>query len=272
MSRPKSSIVPDQLVRRANVHAGMKIRVRIRCVAQGFLGPIGNRAQEVLKHRSLGSVPAHIIRDMALAPPVLQGRIVRLEPLERHHIEALAAASAGDPPLYRWSPVPQGVPATTAYVETALAWRDAGKAMPFAIIRASDGLVIGSSRFFDIERWAWPSGHPAHDRPGPDVCEIGYTWLARSAIRTGANTESKFLMLTHAFEVWQAIRVCFHTDVRNERSRAALERIGAQFEGVLRAHRLAADLIPRDSARYSILAGEWPLVKGRLQELLTAQR
>ena len=79
-------------------------------------------------------------------------------------------------------------------------------------------------------------------------------------------------MLAHAFEAWGAHRVCFHTDVRNERSRAALERIGAQFEGVLRAHRLAADLIPRDSARYSILAGEWPRVKARLQELLTAQR
>ena len=164
--------------------------------------------------------------------------------------------------------MPQGVPATTAYVETALAWRDAAKAMPFAIIRASDGLVIGSSRFFDIERWAWPLGHPAHDRPGPDVCEIGYTWLAPSAIRTGANTESKFLMLTHAFEVWQTIRVCFHTDVRNERSRRALARIGGQFEGILRGHRMAADFIPRDSVRFSIIASEWPVTKHALEQLL----
>ena len=106
----------------------------------------------------------------------------------------------------------------------------------------------------------------------PDACEIGYSWLGPLSIRTAANTESKLLMLTHAFETWKVLRVCFHTDFRNGRSRAALERIGAQFEGVLRAHRLAADLIPRDSARYSILAGEWPVVKPRLQELLTAQR
>jgi RimJ/RimL family protein N-acetyltransferase len=206
---------------------------------------------------------------MALDTPVLQGRYVRLEPLERHHIEGLAAASAGDPPLYRWSPVPQGVPATTAYVETALAWREAGKAMPFAIIRASDGLVIGSSRFFDMERWAWPSGHASHGRTAPDVCEIGYTWLARAAVRTGANTESKFLMLTHAFEVWQVVRVCFHTDVRNERSRQALARIGGQFEGILRGHRMAADFIPRDSVRFSIIASEWPATKHALEQLLT---
>jgi RimJ/RimL family protein N-acetyltransferase len=205
---------------------------------------------------------------MALDTPVLQGRHVRLEPLERHHIEGLAAASAADPPLYRWSPVPQGMQATTTYVDTALAWRDAGMAIPFAIIRAADGLVIGSSRFFDIERWAWPSGHPSHGRSGPDVCEIGYTWLARSAIGTGANTESKFLMLTHAFEVWQVVRVCFHTDVRNARSRRALERIGGQFEGILRGHRMAADFIPRDSARFSIIASEWPVTKRALEQLL----
>ena len=196
--------------------------------------------------------------------PVLQGRLVRLEPLERHHIDGLAAASAGDPSLYRWSPIPQGVQAAAAYVDTALSWRDAGKAVPFAIVRASDGVIIGSSRFFDLERWAWPSGQ----RPMPDVCEIGYTWLARSAIRSGANTEAKLLMLTHAFETWQVIRVCFHTDVRNERSRAALARIGGQFEGILRGHRLASDFIPRDSVRFSILASEWPATKQRLEQLL----
>jgi RimJ/RimL family protein N-acetyltransferase len=201
---------------------------------------------------------------MTLDTPVLQGRLIRLEPLDRSHIDGLVAASADDPPLYKWSPVPQGVQAATAYVETALKWRDDGKAVPFAIVRASDGVVIGSSRFFDLERWAWPSGQ----RTTPDVCEIGYTWLARSSIRTGANTEAKLLMLTYAFEVWQVIRVCFHTDVRNERSRAALARIGAQFEGILRGHRMAADFIPRDSVRFSILASEWPATKQRLEQLL----
>ena len=87
-------------------------------------------------------------------------------------------------------------------------------------------------------------------------------------MRTAANTESKLLMLTHAFEVWKVLRVCFHTDSRNQRSRAALERIGGQFEGVLRAHRMAADFIPRDSVRYSIVASEWPAARQRLLRLL----
>jgi len=92
--------------------------------------------------------------------------------------------------------------------------------------------------------------------------------LARSAIRTAANTEAKLLMLTHAFESWQVLRVCFHTDARNQRSRAALERIGAKFEGILRSHRMAADYIPRDSVRYSIVEAEWPDVKQRLSQRL----
>ncbi len=198
----------------------------------------------------------------------LYGRYVRLEPLELHHVEGLVAASAVDPSLYQWSPIPQGEIETKKYIETALAWKEAGTAMPFAIVRQEDGIVIGSTRFWNMEYWAWPQGHPLHDRTTPDACEIGYTWLTHSAIRTVANTESKLLMLTHAFEGWQVLRVCFHTDVRNERSRAALARIGAQFEGILRSHRMAADFIPRDSARFSILASEWPSVNERLQRLV----
>ena len=199
---------------------------------------------------------------------VLRGRYVRLEPLDLRHVDGLVAASAGEPALYQWSPVPQGKVAATNYVATALAWREAGTAVPFAIIRAEDGVVIGSTRFFDLERWSWPPGHPRHGRQSPDACEIGYTWLARSAIRTAANTEAKLLMLTHAFESWQMLRVCLHTDARNQRSRAAIERIGGKFEGILRAHRMAADYIARDSARYSIVAAEWPDVKKRLTRLL----
>ena len=101
----------------------------------------------------------------------------------------------------------------------------------------------------------------------PDACEIGYTWLARSALRTAANTEAKLLMLTHAFECWRVLRVCLHTDARNQRSRTAIERIGGKFEGILRSHRMAADYIARDSARYSIVAAEWPDVKKRLTRL-----
>lgn len=199
---------------------------------------------------------------------VLQGVHVRLEPLEHRHIDGLASASAGDPSLYQWSPVPQGRAEAVTYVETAMAWREAGSAVPFAIVRLNDGVVIGSTRFWNLERWSWPKGHPSHGRGVPDACEIGYTWLTRSAIRTAANTEAKLLMMAHAFEVWQVLRVCFHTDARNQRSRAALERIGGKFEGILRAHRMAADYIPRDSVRYSIVAAEWPGVRQRLMQLL----
>ena len=152
----------------------------------------------------------------------LEGRHVRLEPLELRHADGLAAASAVEPSLYQWSPVPQGKLEATKYIETALAWREAGTALAFATIRVGDGIVIGSTRFFDI------------------------------------------LMLTHAFETWKVHRVCLHTDVRNQRSRNAIERMGGRFEGILRAHRMAADFIPRDSARYSIIASEWPAAKQQL--------
>jgi RimJ/RimL family protein N-acetyltransferase len=203
--------------------------------------------------------------------PRLDGKYVRLEPLEARHIEALAAASSGGGLLYQWSAVPQGKSAVERYVNTALAWRDAGTAAPFATVRVNDNAVIGCTRFFDIERWAWPEEHERHRRAFPDGCEIGYTWLSHGAIRTPANTEAKLLMLTHAFETWGVLRVCFHTDARNLRSRAALERIGGKFEGVLRSHRMAADFIPRDSVRYSIIAAEWRATRKRLIELLVAR-
>jgi len=198
----------------------------------------------------------------------LTGKHGRLEPLAPRHIAGLVAASAGDPSLYQWSPVPQSLEAATSYVNTAIAWREAGTAVPFAIVRNADGVVIGSTRFFNIERWDWPVGHAEHGRRVMEGCEIGYTWLSPSAVRTAANSESKLLMMTHAFETWRVLRVCLHTDVRNTRSRAAIERIGGKLEGILRAHRMAADFIPRDSARYSIIASEWPEVKRCLIERL----
>lgn len=199
---------------------------------------------------------------------MLQGRRIRLEPLEYQHIDGLVTAAADDPSLYRWSAVPQSKAEATKYVDTASAWRDAGSTVPFATVRLDDGAVIGSTRFWNLEQWSWPQGHPAYGRSAPDACEIGYTWLMCSAIRTAANTEAKLLMLTHAFETWQVCRVCFHTDIRNHGSRAALERIGGQFEGILRAHRMAADYTARDSVRYSILTAEWPAVKERLMRLM----
>src|SRR5512143_4138415 len=125
----------------------------------------------------------------------LTGKHVRLEPLAMRHAAALAAAAAGNAELYKWSPVPQTVPEAEQYIQTALAWRDAGTAVSFATVRLADNVVVGSTRFFNMEVFAWPAGHALHGRKTPDGCEIGYTWLSPSAIRTPINTEAKSLML-----------------------------------------------------------------------------
>jgi RimJ/RimL family protein N-acetyltransferase len=202
------------------------------------------------------------------ATVVLQGKYVRLEPLEQSHAEQLVAAADGETMLYQWTQVPRNAAEAKEYIRTATSWRDAGTALPFATIRLDDGALVGSTRFFNLEYWAWPKGHARHGRIAPDVGEIGYSWLSRSAIRSAANTEAKVLMLTYAFETWEVLRTCFHTDLRNLRSQAAIARIGGIREGVLRAHRLAADATPRDSARYSIIAKEWPGVQERLKRIL----
>jgi RimJ/RimL family protein N-acetyltransferase len=203
-----------------------------------------------------------------LTLPVLEGRYVRLEPLSFAHADGLLVAATADPSLYRWSQVPKAADEVARYIEIALQLQDAGKTAPFATVRVADGAVIGSTRFFDLDRWAWPAGHERFGREYADVGEIGYTWLAATAIRTGANTEAKLLMLTHAFEVWDMLRICLHTDERNYHSREAIVRMGAKFEGILRSHRMATDFIPRNSARYSIVASEWPGAKERLMRRL----
>jgi len=142
--------------------------------------------------------------------------------------------------------------------------------------RLSDDRIVGSTRFWDLEVFVWPppsppgvahGPEPADDRP-PSVVEIGSTWYAASAQRTGINTEVKLLQLTHAFEAWRVLRVTFKTDARNARSRTAIERLGAQVEGVRRAHSPAGDGTVRDSAYYSITAPEWPTVRSNLHQLL----
>jgi RimJ/RimL family protein N-acetyltransferase len=206
-----------------------------------------------------------------VAPPThkaatgtLVGKVVRLEPLEHQHVAGLLAAGTSGAELYRWSAVPQDEAQVRQYVETAVAARDDETAVPFAVVRSADDTVIGSTRFFDFGYWDWPDGHA---RTGPDTCEIGNTWLSPAAIRTGANTEMKRLMLTHAFEVWQVSSVALHTDARNQRSRDAMQRIGLRYEGVLRAHRLGTDGKPRDSARFSVTATDWPAVRQHLEDL-----
>jgi N-acetyltransferase len=201
-----------------------------------------------------------------VSPVTLEGRWVRLEPLGRGHAAGLLAAASGSRDTYGFTTVPGTAAETTAYIGGALAEQAAGRALPFATIDRARGVVVGCTRLFNIEFWPWPAGNPNQrgvDRP--DVAEIGWTWLAASAQRTPINTEAKLLMLAHAFDVWRVHRVSLMTDARNQRSRNAILRIGARFDGVLRAARPASDGAIRDTAAFSILEAEWPAVRAKLQ-------
>ena len=202
---------------------------------------------------------------MEMEPFSLIGAHTRLDQLEDHHAEALAAASSRDPGIYRWSPVPQGIEAARLYIETALKWKRAGTAVPFVI--AYRWLSHWFDTILESRVLLWPYSDSRYGREYPDACEIGYTWLTSTALRSSTNTETKLLMLTHVFETWGVLRVCLHTDVRNFRSRAAIERIVGKYEGILRAHRMAADFTARDSVPYSILYEEWPAINHRLHDV-----
>ncbi|MGZ6124819.1 MAG: GNAT family N-acetyltransferase, partial [Myxococcales bacterium] len=159
-------------------------------------------------------------------------------------------------------------PQVPEYVEKALGQVERRAALVFAICLPSEE-VVGCTRLFDLQRWEWPAG--AEPRPGQDVldaAEIGYTWLAEKAQRTAVNTEAKLLLLRHAFESWACFRVTLKTDERNARSRGAIERLGAHFDGVLRAFQPAVDGRPRNTAYYTILEREWPEVRSRLETKL----
>ncbi len=192
-------------------------------------------------------------------PVTLEGVHVRLEPLSMEHVDALVAAASEDRATYAWTTVPATDDAMCEYVSAALERAATGAAVPFVTRRAGDGRVVGTTRFTNFEYHPWPSTSPQH-RPGgqPDAVEIGWTWLAASAQRTPVNTEAKWLMLRHAFETWEVRCVRLKTDRRNERSRAAIERIGGRFDGILRAHSPGADGTMRDSAYFSIIESEWP--------------
>jgi N-acetyltransferase len=205
-----------------------------------------------------------------VVPVALEGRWVRLEPLTAEHAPALLQAASGPRDTYGLTLVPGTVAETAAYIETALGEQAARRSLPFATVDRATGRVVGSTRFLNIEYWAWPEGS-AHQRgvERPDVAEIGATWLAASAQRTAINTEAKLLMLTHAFEGWRVHRVSLMTDARNRRSRDAILRLGARFDGVLRAARPASDGAIRDTAAFSILEAEWPAVRAGLEARLT---
>ena len=197
-------------------------------------------------------------------PVVLRGSLVELRPLSLEHVEPLVAA-ASSRGSYRWTFVPEGAAAMRAYVEEALADAAAGRAVPF--VQMAAGEVVGATRFGNLERWRAP-GWPSRPAGCVDAVEIGWTWLAEKAQRTAVNSEAKRLLLGHAFEVWEVRCVTLKTDARNARSRAAIERLGARLDGVLRAHLPAADGTERDSAVYSIVAAEWPDVRARLDSFI----
>ncbi len=206
----------------------------------------------------------------ALRPITLEGTVVRLEPLTLDHVPALARAAGQSRDTYGFTWVPSTEAEARSYVEAALRDQASGIAMPFATIRRETGEVVGNTRFGNIERWAWPEGNP-NARP-IDAVEIGWTWLGASAQRSPVNTEAKYLQLCHAFETWRVHRLILKTDERNARSRAAIERIGARFEAILRSVTPASDGTVRSSALYSIVESEWPEVKARLAARLAESR
>lgn len=185
----------------------------------------------------------------------LAGTIAILEPLETRHREELLSAAV-DGKLWNLAvTVVPGPASIDNYIERAIAGRADGTAIPFVIIERKSGRVVGSTRFWKIDR-------------SNRKLEIGHTWLSLSVQRTGINTEVKYLMLSHAFETLDCVRVQFTTDELNTRSRAAILRLGAKEEGIIRHERIMPDGRKRNSIRFSIIDTEWPAVKDGLQRLL----
>jgi RimJ/RimL family protein N-acetyltransferase len=197
---------------------------------------------------------------MALTAPVLAGSRVRLEPLTSEHADGLAAAAGEDRGTYAFTSVPHGRAAVDTYLREIAAATAAGEAVAFAQVRVADGVVVGSTRYLAFRF--------ADGRRYPYAVEIGATWLAASAQRTGINVEAKLLLLDHAFDVWEVGRVDFKTDARNARSRTAIEALGATFEGVLRnwqpSHAEGEDGLLRDTAMFAIVVADWPEVRSGL--------
>lgn len=192
---------------------------------------------------------------MSPAPVTLTGRTIRLEPLSPSHVPALATIAA-DAEIFKWFPVSLASPAAIAkWMNEALAAQAARTALPFATVLLEGNRVIGSTRFMNISEF-------------DGRYEIGGTWLAESLQRTAANSEAKYLMLRHAFETLGARRVELKTHVKNAKSRRAIERLGAVFEGTHRNHMRMPDGTMRDSVWYSITDAEWPAAKARLETWL----
>ncbi|MDO8391206.1 MAG: GNAT family protein [Actinomycetota bacterium] len=202
---------------------------------------------------------------MRLEPFSLIGTHMRLVPLTHALAPALLAAGTRDRSTYGHTAVPDTAEAMTAYIDGLLGDAQRDTAVPFAQVRVADDAPVGCTRFMNVLWWA--------GRDTPVEVEIGGTWLATDAQRSPINTEAKLLLLRHAFEQWGVFRVAICTDARNERSRAAIERIGGRLEGILRSHRpsmghLVTAGTVRDTAAYSIIDSEWPEVRARLEAML----
>jgi len=200
---------------------------------------------------------------MRLEPLTLIGAHVQLEPLTSAHATALVDAGNRDRSTYGYTPVPADLDAMHGYIDGLLADAQRDAAMPFVQRRVDGDDVVGCTRYMNIH---WYPG-----RSTPAEVEVGGTWLATDAQRSAINTEAKLLLLRQAFEGWGVFRVAICTDARNAQSRAAIERVGATLDGILRSHRPNAGHLTepgpaRDTAAYSIIAAEWPAVRSRLEE------
>jgi RimJ/RimL family protein N-acetyltransferase len=195
--------------------------------------------------------------------PVLRGCLVRLEPLSVRHAEDLAISAEEDRRSYGLTRVPHA-PEVGEFLAAHFERAKSGKMVPFAQIRQADGRAVGCTAYWDPRFWP--------GRSELSAIEIGWTWLAASAQRTGINTEAKLLLFAHAFETLGVVRVDLKTDARNDQSRRAIERLGAHFEGVLRqwspSHAPGEDGRLRDSAMFSVIAAEWPATKAALRRRL----
>jgi RimJ/RimL family protein N-acetyltransferase len=189
----------------------------------------------------------------------LEGQLVVLEPLQAYHEDDLFAA-AQDPEIWKWlAPIAESREYFSSWFAMSLADSQAGREGVFATVSRASGKPIGSTRYLNL-------------REAHRGLEIGWTWLAPSAWRTGANIEAKLLMFGHAFEDLGCMRVELKTDARNERSRAAMAALPAQFEGIFRKHMLMPGIGVRDSAYYSVIDEDWPEVRANLERRLAAAR
>jgi RimJ/RimL family protein N-acetyltransferase len=196
---------------------------------------------------------------MKLFPVTLPGRHVKLEPIAEGHIESLVRHAADDEVWTHFGGAKlNAVDVLRGRIETQQAERERGDVLTFAVVSLATGEAVGTTTYFDVS---------APDRR----LEIGSTWLGKAVWRTAVNTECKYLLLKHAFEVLGCLRVQLKTDIRNVRSQTAIERIGAVKEGVLRSHMRRRDGTQRDTVMYSIIAEEWPAVKGRLEQMMAAR-